>query len=102
MHHALSVNRSMVVAAAAAGLVSAGVPPPGPSIPASAAVTAVRTPATGDGQGGDTTTVTTTCTNGLIIVLAPWTVLPCGPPASSAGPAALVPGAGTGSFTSLP
>jgi len=67
-----------MLAAAAACALTAGVAPavPGTVLGAAAAVEPItaQTPA----FSPDTTTVTTTCTNGLIIVLlAPYAVVPC-------------------------
>jgi hypothetical protein len=78
----LSLNRRKV-AAAAAGVLSVGVSLVGTSIPASAAVSSVDPAAsqTGPSRNTDTSTVTTTCAYGLVIVLAnPFnsSVLPCG------------------------
>jgi hypothetical protein len=67
----------MAVAATAAVL-SVGVPLAAPSTPAKAAVGAVDPAESQTTPSRDTSTVTTTCTNGLIIVLAsPFTVIPC-------------------------
>jgi hypothetical protein len=88
MHPMLSRNR-LILAAAAAGALSVGVPLAGPTITARAAVGAPDPAPT-----RDTTTVTTTCTYGVVIVFAtPFTanLLPCAQPLSGGGTAAPVP-----------
>lgn len=92
MHPRLSLNR-WIAAAAAAGALSVGVPLAGPTITARAAVGAVD-PA----PPRDTTTVTTTCTYGVIIVFAtPFTanLLPCAQPLSGGGTAPSMPASST-------
>jgi hypothetical protein len=90
MHPMLSFDRRRA-AVAAASVLSAGVALAGPSIPARAAAGAVAPPSTSDGQSPtepshDTTTVTTTCTTGLIIVLAsPFSNIPCYQPFPAGG-----------------
>jgi hypothetical protein len=89
----LSRNRWMAVAAAA-GALSVGVPLAGPTITARAAVGAVDPVESHTAPSRNTTTVTTTCTYGVIIVLAtPFTtsVVPCTQPPSAGGAAGSVP-----------
>ncbi|MEA2618986.1 MAG: hypothetical protein QOE72_4769 [Chloroflexota bacterium] len=91
MHPMLSLTCRM--AAAAAGALSVGVPLAGPTITARAADGTVD-PA----PARDTTTVTTTCTYGVIIVFAtPFTanLLPCSQPLSAGRTAASTPAGST-------
>jgi len=80
MRPMLPVNRLMI-AAAAAGVLSVGVPIAGTSVTASAAVRTADPSVSQTLPSRDTSTVTTTCTYGLVIVFAnPFnsSVLPCG------------------------
>jgi hypothetical protein len=86
MHPKLSLKRWMLVAAVAGGL-SLGVPLASPIVPAQAAAVDSRQ------SPRDTTTVTTTCGNGLIVLgpivvpISPHstTVIDCGLPRSGGG-----------------
>ena len=80
MHPTPSLSRRMVTAVAT-GAAGIGLALAGTTIPAQAAVT----PAGGDqsrtASSPDTTTVTTTCATGLMIVLvAPFASIPCAQP----------------------
>jgi hypothetical protein len=76
MHEILSVRRCLGAVAVAAS--SLGVAIAGPCIPASAAdVPGVIGPATTP-PSGEVTTITNTCTTGLVIVLlSPFSTVPC-------------------------
>ena len=96
MHSMLSLHRRMVVAAAAAGALSVGVPLAGSTVSASAAVFPGGPAQSQSAPSRDTTTVTTTCTYGLVIVLAsPFMNIPCDQPISPGGTVGgIVTGAG--------